>query len=97
MYRIMIVEDDRGISESVAAQVRHWGFEALCADDFREAMAVRRLHCLSRSCTVKRGVLYALFNVKISSIFFRKNRKKVLTKRHDHAIIHKTRGEDMAE
>ena len=38
------VEDDRGISESVAAQVRHWGFEALCADDFREAMAVRRLN-----------------------------------------------------
>lgn len=39
MYRIMIVEDDRGISESVAAQVRHWGFEALCANDFRNIIS----------------------------------------------------------
>lgn len=39
MYRIMIVEDDRGISESVAAQVRHWGFEALCADDSRNIIS----------------------------------------------------------
>ena len=70
MYRIMIVEDDRGILESVAAQVRHWGFEALCADDFREAMAVPLplsiMHCKTRRfiCIIQRENFLNIFSKK---------------------------------
>lgn len=36
MYRIFIVEDDGGIAESVAKQLGGWGFEAACAENFRD-------------------------------------------------------------
>lgn len=39
MYRIFIVEDDRGIAEAIAERVRLWGHEALCARDFRNVAA----------------------------------------------------------
>ena len=39
MYRILIIEDDRGIAEAIALQAARWGLEARCAGDFADVMA----------------------------------------------------------
>ncbi|MBQ1302800.1 MAG: response regulator transcription factor [Firmicutes bacterium] len=39
MYRIYIVEDDRGIAEGIASCLRNWGMEGRTASDFRNIMA----------------------------------------------------------
>ena len=39
MYRIFLVEDDRGIAEAVAAQTALWDMETVCAVDFRNILA----------------------------------------------------------
>ena len=39
MYRIFLVEDDRGIAEAIAAQTALWEMETVCATDFRNIMA----------------------------------------------------------
>ena len=39
MYRIFLVEDDRGIAEAVAAQTALWDMETVCVRDFRAVMA----------------------------------------------------------
>ena len=36
MYRVLIVEDDRGIAESVRNAATTWGFDARCAENFRD-------------------------------------------------------------
>lgn len=36
MWRILIVEDDRGIAEAVREQVQRWGMDARCVRDFRD-------------------------------------------------------------
>lgn len=38
MYRIMLVEDDRGIAEAIVKQGKCWGYEVICADDFKNVM-----------------------------------------------------------
>jgi len=38
MYRIFIVEDDRGIAEAIAAQARMWDLEAKCVENFRRVL-----------------------------------------------------------
>lgn len=38
MYRIMIVEDDRGIAEGISTQAAKWGLEAETAGNFRNIM-----------------------------------------------------------
>lgn len=38
MYRIYIVEDDRGIAEGIASCLRNWGMEGRTASDFRNIM-----------------------------------------------------------
>ncbi len=38
MYRILIVEDDRGIAAAIKAQVEMWSLEAVCAEDFRDVL-----------------------------------------------------------
>ena len=38
MYRIFIVEDDRGIAEAVCAQAAVWGWECRAAQDFRDIL-----------------------------------------------------------
>lgn len=38
MYRIFIVEDDRGIGEAIVRQAETWGLEARCAVNFRNVM-----------------------------------------------------------
>lgn len=35
MYNLMLVEDDRGISEAIAAQASQWGLSVHTVDDFR--------------------------------------------------------------
>ncbi|MCR5251642.1 MAG: response regulator transcription factor [Lachnospiraceae bacterium] len=39
MYRIFLVEDDRGIAEAIAAQTVLWDIETTCVKDFRNVMA----------------------------------------------------------
>ena len=36
MYRILIVEDDRGIAEEILRQAQAWELEARCAENFRD-------------------------------------------------------------
>ena len=38
-YRILIVEDDRGIAEAIAAHMAQWGLRAEAVTDFRAMMA----------------------------------------------------------
>lgn len=38
MYRILIVEDDRGIAAAIKAQAEMWNLEAVCAEDFRNVL-----------------------------------------------------------
>lgn len=38
MYRILIVEDDRGIAEGICAQAAQWGLEARAAQNFRDIL-----------------------------------------------------------
>ena len=38
MYRIFLVEDDRGIAEAIAAQTALWDMETVCVKDFRSVM-----------------------------------------------------------
>ena len=39
MYRILIVEDDRGIGEAIVRQASVWGLEAKCLTDFQNVMS----------------------------------------------------------
>ncbi len=36
MYRILIVEDDPTIADAMRRQIESWGFQAKCAEDFRD-------------------------------------------------------------
>lgn len=38
MYRILVVEDDRGISEAVCAQGKNWGLDMKAVEDFRNVL-----------------------------------------------------------
>lgn len=39
MYRLFVVEDDRGIAEAIREQAEKWGYEAVIAGDFGNIMA----------------------------------------------------------
>lgn len=39
MYRILVVEDDRGIAEAIKTQAELWSLEAVCAENFRDVLA----------------------------------------------------------
>ncbi len=39
MYRVFLVEDDRGIAEAIAGQTALWDMETICVRDFRAVMA----------------------------------------------------------
>ena len=38
MYRILIVEDDRGIAGAIKAQAEMWNLEAVCVENFRDVL-----------------------------------------------------------
>ena len=38
MYRMLIVEDDRGLGEAITRQAAVWGLEAKCVSDFQNVM-----------------------------------------------------------
>lgn len=38
MYRILLVEDDRGIAEAIKEQAAMWDLEVHCAENFRNIM-----------------------------------------------------------
>lgn len=38
MYRILLVEDDRGIAEAICGRTAQWGFETRAVEDFRDVM-----------------------------------------------------------
>lgn len=39
MYRILIIEDDRTIANAVKNHLEKWGFEAKCAENFKDIMS----------------------------------------------------------
>lgn len=39
MYRLLIVEDDKGIAEAIEAQARMWDLQVRCAENFRNIMS----------------------------------------------------------
>ena len=39
MYRILIVEDDKGIAQAIQTQAEQWGLQAECVENFREVMS----------------------------------------------------------
>ena len=39
MYRLMIIEDDKGISEAIKTQAQMWNLEVHCVENFRNVMA----------------------------------------------------------
>lgn len=39
MYRILLVEDDRGISGAIKTQAERWNYEVLCAENFLDVMS----------------------------------------------------------
>ena len=38
MYRVLIVEDDRGIAKAIKAQAAMWNLEAVCSENFRDVL-----------------------------------------------------------
>ncbi len=38
MYKIMIIEDDKGIAEAIKTQAQMWNFEAVIVEDFRNVL-----------------------------------------------------------
>ena len=39
MYKVLIIEDDRGIADAISAQLSSWGLESAAVTDFRNVMA----------------------------------------------------------
>ena len=39
MYRLLIIEDDKGIAEAVKAQAEMWDLQVCCVDNFRNVMS----------------------------------------------------------
>ncbi len=39
MYKLLIIEDDEGIAQGIAACARSWGMQPQCVRDFRNVMA----------------------------------------------------------
>lgn len=39
MYRVLIVEDDKGIAEAIKVQAEQWNLQVQCVQNFREVMA----------------------------------------------------------
>lgn len=39
MYRILIVEDDRGIADAIQEQLKMWNLDAKCVENFRNVLA----------------------------------------------------------
>lgn len=39
IYRLFIIEDDRGIAEAISDQAQMWGLEVKCAENFRNILA----------------------------------------------------------
>ena len=39
MYKILIVEDDRGIAEAIKEQAKMWDLQAQCVQNFRNVLA----------------------------------------------------------
>lgn len=38
MYKILLIEDDEGIQQAIAKQCLHWGYDVLCASDYKEVL-----------------------------------------------------------
>ena len=38
MYKVLIVEDDRGIADAIQNQAEMWGLNAMCVQNFRNVM-----------------------------------------------------------
>lgn len=38
MYKLLIVEDDQGISRGIMEQAQKWGLEVKCVEDFSDVL-----------------------------------------------------------
>lgn len=39
MYRILIIEDDRAIAETMQRQIALWGYEVRCVENFKDVLS----------------------------------------------------------
>lgn len=73
MYKIFVVEDDRGIAEAIAEQARMWSYEVTVAEDFRNiitefALAAPHLVLLDISLPYFNGYYWCEQIRKISKV-----------------------------
>ena len=55
MYRILIIEDDRAIAETMQRQIALWGYEVRCVENFKDVLSEftsLRLLTLSLCCWI---------------------------------------------
>ena len=38
MYKVLIVEDEKVIADTLAAHLNKWGYEAVCVTDFQNVL-----------------------------------------------------------
>ena len=49
MYRVLLVEDDRGIADALCAQLGDWGFAVRAVENFRDGPE-NSAHLIHSSC-----------------------------------------------
>lgn len=52
MYRILIVEDDKGIADAIKVQAQMWDLQVLCVQNFRNVMNEQLYQKISDTMTV---------------------------------------------
>lgn len=52
MYRILIVEDDKGIADAIKVQAQMWDLQVLCVQNFRNVMNEQLYQKISDTLTV---------------------------------------------
>ncbi len=40
MYKLLVVEDDRVIAQAIKSHMEGWGYEVVCAEDFRDVLQI---------------------------------------------------------
>ena len=63
MYRVFMVEDDRGIADAVSAHARAWDLDVRCAADFRcimEEFADKKIDVLVSTQSLKSASMFPM-------------------------------------
>lgn len=68
MYRLLIVEDDKGIAEAIKTQAEMWNLQVHCIEDFRIVMTefaeFDPLFCWILRCLSSMGITGAVRSAK---------------------------------